>query len=129
MSIKKHTTPPSKEQMRQHLSEDYYSETQVKFASHFHQAFFFFFFLLFSTCMLANEVQKVKIYHDFYYTNFYIITDVVRSFVLLCLLSSLKHICNDGLVQPLQAQNTYISRGFHRLSLSFFFLSPVLQQK
>lgn len=66
ISIKKRTIP-SKEQMRQHLSEDYYTETQVKFASHFHKAFFFF---LFSTCMLANKVQKVKVYSDFYYTNF-----------------------------------------------------------
>lgn len=56
--------------MRQHLSEDYYSETQVKLASHFYQVFRFVFFLMFSTCMLANEVQKVKIYSDFYYTNF-----------------------------------------------------------
>lgn len=56
--------------MRQHLSEDYYSETRVKFASHFHHTFFFSPPLLFSTCMLVNEVQKVKIYSDFYYTNF-----------------------------------------------------------
>lgn len=36
MSIKKKKKAPSKEQMRQHLSADYYSETQV--ASHFHPA-------------------------------------------------------------------------------------------
>lgn len=54
--------------MRQHLSEDYYSETQVKFASCVYQALFFS--LVFFTCMLANEVQKVKIYSDFYYANF-----------------------------------------------------------
>lgn len=50
-------------------------------------------------------------------------TDVVRSFVLPCLLSTLKHRCNDVLV-PLQAQTTYISRGFNGLQLSFFLSFP-----
>lgn len=105
--------------MRQHLSEDYCSETQVKFASHFHQTFFFF---LFFTCMLANEVQKVKIYNDFYYTNLKIISDVVSSFVLLCLLCSLNQKCSHVLGHPVQAQTTCISRVFMGChSVSFFF--------
>lgn len=49
-------------------------------------------------------------------------TDVVRSFALLFLLSSLQQRWNDAPVPPLKAQNTYVSRGFHGLSLRFFIL-------
>lgn len=61
MSIKK-TPTPSKEQMRQHLAEDYYSGAQVKFASHFHQAFFFSRFLLASLPMKCKRLKFTVIF-------------------------------------------------------------------